>query len=58
MTAQEQRKELELNIFARFFGNMLVDLKSHDLRLKRQSADYRPYARTGNSTIDFVSYSR
>lgn len=58
MTAEERRKELELNIFARFFGNLLVELKRHDLRLKQQSADHRPYARPHESKIDFISYSR
>ena len=60
MTTAEQRKDLEINIFARWFGNMLVELKRHDLRLKKRATDPRPYAhpRDRESVVDFISYSR
>ena len=48
--------ETELNIFARFFGSLLVGLKHHDLRLKNQNRiqpDYIP-----ESSVEFVKHIR
>ena len=51
-----QQKETELNIFARFFGSILVDLKRHDLRLKEQNDSRRQYKR--ESTVEFITHIR
>lgn len=52
----QQKKDLELNIFARFFGSILVDLKRHDLRMKEQANSRREYAR--ESTVEFITHIR
>lgn len=45
-------KDTELNIFARWFGNMLVELKNHDLRLKKQP--WSPDAYAKKSELDKI----
>jgi hypothetical protein len=58
MTIQ-QRKEMELNHFARFFGSLLMDLKQVDEQERQALGDKsRPYANPRDSQVDFISYSR
>ena len=38
--------DAEVNIFARFFGALLVELRTHDLKLDRQQREHRSYARS------------
>ena len=45
-----------VNIFARFFGSILADLKRHDLRLKEQNDSRRQYKR--ESTVEFITHIR
>ena len=45
-------REQEVNLFARWFGNMLIELKNQNLREKVQLR--RPYARV--SEIKFICH--
>ena len=45
-----------VNVFARFFGSILIDLKHHDLRMKEQSNSRRQYARDSN--VEFIKHVR
>jgi hypothetical protein len=51
MTQQSLDKETEVNVFARFFGALLVNLKNHNLRLKQQNRSEPPYKRDPNITL-------
>jgi hypothetical protein len=50
------KTDIEIDVFARWFGNLLVELKNHDLRLSRQSPDSRVYSH--ESQIELVEYGR
>ena len=46
--------ESEVNQFARFFGALLIELRTHDLRLNRQEREHKSYAKAR----EMKSYSR
>ena len=54
------QKDLEINVFSRFFGNMLVELKKHDPRLRDKTNAGRPYVQEFTPTvqIDNITYVR
>ena len=56
MDKQHTDKETELNVFARFFGTTLRDLKHHNLRHGRQTEVQSPYAQ--ETTIAFIEHIR
>ena len=56
MDSQQVTKEAELNVFARFFGTILRDLKHHNLRHGRQTEVQSPYAQ--ETTIAFIDHIR
>jgi hypothetical protein len=56
MDTQRINSETELNVFARFFGAILVDLKHHNLRLKVQPDSQPSYIQ--ESSIEFVEHVR
>jgi hypothetical protein len=57
MTDQKQiDKETELNVFARFFGSLLTQLRHHNLRHDRQSHAQPEYIQ--EPTIDSITYIR
>jgi len=54
MDTPQINKEEELNIFARFFGTLLTQLKHHNLRHGVQS-EVRP-TYISEPTVEFVSH--
>jgi len=60
MNVPEKRKELEINVFARWFGSFLVELKKSDPRLRDKTNETRPYSKEFGleSKIDFITYTR
>lgn len=54
MDKQPIDKELEINIFARFFGSLLTQLRHHNLRHSRQNEGQPTYI--SESTVEFIKH--
>lgn len=52
----QTKKEMEINVFARFFGAILVDLKRHNLRFARQNE--APLSYIQESNVEFIKHIR
>lgn len=52
-TKSAREHEIEVDTFARWFGVILVNLRTHDLRLSRQAREHKSYAR--EAEIDMVT---
>jgi hypothetical protein len=53
---QQPDKELEINVFARFFGAILMDLRYHNLRFARQNE--APLSYVQESNVEFIKHVR
>jgi len=54
MDKQQIDKEMEINVFARFFGALLTQLKHHNLRHSVQSEARPEYIQTSN--VEFIKH--
>jgi hypothetical protein len=56
MDKQTSDKETELNAFARFFGALLLELRSHNLHLKNQY--HTQPTHIPKSSLEFIEHIR